>query len=187
MTKVFIIIGIALGALLIAGVVLSLVAPKRISVTNKQFIKASKQHVFDQLRYMKNFPKWSPFLVQDPEQKYTVSGQDGEVGATYSWEGVKEKSKGSQRVAKLKSTDEVFIECNITVPFQSNPTFSYSLVEKDGGVEVVQHFDTEMPVPSNIFGLLLNLKEKISATNKQGLELLKKVSENEKAASLTSK
>jgi RNA polymerase sigma-70 factor (ECF subfamily) len=35
MTKVFIIIGIALGALLIAGVVLSLVAPKRISVTNK--------------------------------------------------------------------------------------------------------------------------------------------------------
>lgn len=187
MTKTLIVIGIVLGALLIAGVILSLVAPKRISVTNKQFIHASKQQVFDQLRFMKNFPKWSPFLVQDPEQKYTVSGQDGEVGATYSWEGVKEKSKGSQRVAKLKSTDEVLIECNITVPFQSNPTFSYSLVERDGGVEVVQHFDTEMPVPSNIFGLLLNLKEKISATNKQGLELLKKVSENEKAASLTSK
>lgn len=187
MTKVLIIIGIALGALLIAGVVLSLVAPKRISVTNKQFIQASKQHVFDQLRYMKNFPKWSPFLVQDPEQTFTVSGQDGEVGATYSWEGVKEKSKGSQRVAKLKSTDEVVIECNITVPFQSNPTFTYSLTEKDAGVEVVQHFDTEMPVPSNIFGLLLNLKEKISTTNQQGLVLLKQVSEKEKTAALTSK
>lgn len=187
MTKTLIVIGIVLGALLIAGVILSLVAPKRISVTNKQFIHASKQQVFDQLRFMKNFPKWSPFLVQDPEQKYTVSGQDGEVGATYSWEGVKEKSKGSQRVAKLKSTDEVVIECNITVPFHANPTFNYSLVEKSGGVEVVQHFDTEMPVPSNIFGLLFGLKEKISASNKQGLDLLKKVSESKKTASLTSK
>ena len=187
MTKTLIVIGIVLGALLIAGVILSLVAPKRISVSNTTFINASKQHVFDQLRYMKNFPKWSPFLVQDPEQKYTVSGQDGEVGATFSWEGVKEKSKGLQRVAKLKSIDEVVIECNITVPFQSNPTFSYSLVEKDGGVEVVQHFDAEMPAPSNIFGLLLNLKEKISATNKQGLELLRQACENKKTPSLTSK
>ncbi|MFM9838453.1 MAG: hypothetical protein ACKVOQ_09335 [Cyclobacteriaceae bacterium] len=187
MTKTLIVIGIVLGALLIAGVILSLVAPKRISVSNTTFINASKQHVFDQLRYMKNFPKWSPFLVQDPEQKYSVSGTDGEVGATYSWEGVKEKSKGSQRVAKLKSNDQVVIECNITVPFQSNPTFSYELIEKNGGVEIVQQFDTEMPVPSNIFGLLLGLKEKISVTNKQGLDLLKKVSESEKAASLTSK
>jgi hypothetical protein len=187
MTKTLIVIGIVLGALLIAGVILSLVAPKRISVSNSTFINVSKQHVFDQLRYMKNFPKWSPFLVQDPEQKYTVSGKDGEVGATYSWEGVKEKSKGSQRVAKLKSTDEVVIECNITVPFQSNPTFSYSLVEKNGGVEVIQKFDTEMPAPSNIFCLLLGLKEKISSTNKQGLALLKQVSEGENTASLTSK
>jgi hypothetical protein len=166
MTKTLIIIGIALGALLVAGVILSLVAPKRISVTNKQFIKASKEQVYDQLRYMKNFPNWSPFRVQDPEQKFSVTGKDGEVGATFSWEGVKEKSKGSQRVAKLKVNEEVLIECAITVPFQSNPTFAYTLTEKDGGVDVVQQFDTEMPVPSNIFGLLLSLKEKISATNK---------------------
>lgn len=185
MTKTIIIIGIALGALLITGVILSLVAPKRISVTNKQFIMASKQHVFDQLRYMKNFPKWSPFLLNDPKQKYVISEQDGEVGATYSWEGVMEKSKGSQRVAKLQAYDEVVVECMITVPFQSNPTFTYKLIEKDGGVEVVQLFDTEIPVPSNIFGLLLGLKEKISVTNKQGLNLLKAVSESENVVSLT--
>jgi hypothetical protein len=187
MSKTIIIIGLALGALLVAGVILSLVAPKRISIRNAVFIQASKQQVFDQLRFMKNFPAWSPFRVQDPEQKYTVSGPDGEVGATFSWEGVKEKSKGSQRVAKLKGTDEVLVECAITVPFQSNPTFAYTLVEKDGGVEVVQQFDTEMPAPFNIFGLLLGLKGKISATNNQGLDLLKKVSESGNTASLTTK
>lgn len=187
MTKTLFIIGIALGALLVAGVILSLVAPKRISVRNTAFIKATKQQVYDQLRYMKNFPTWSPFRVQDPEQKFTITGKDGEVGAAFVWEGVKEKSKGSQRVAKLKADEEVLIECAITAPFQSNPTFAYTLTDKDGGVEVVQQFDTEMPVPSNIFGLLLGLKEKISATNKQGLDLLKKVSETSNPSSLTTK
>ncbi len=182
MTKTFIVFGIALGALLIAGVILSLVAPKRISVLNTAFIKATKQQVYDQLRYMRNFPTWSPFRAQDPEQKFSVTGKDGEVGATFSWEGVNEKSKGSQRVAKLKTNEEVLIECTITVPFQSNPTFAYTLAEKDGGVEVVQQFDTEMPVPSNIYGLLFGLKEKISASNKQGLTLLKKVSETSHTA-----
>jgi hypothetical protein len=178
MIKVIIIIGTVLGTLLIAGVILSLVAPKRITVQNTQFIKATKEQVYDQLRFMKNFPKWSPFLVQDPQQKYQVTGPDGEVGATYSWEGIKEKSKGSQRVAKLKAYEHVLIECTISAPFQSSPTFSYSLHEREGGIEVVQQFDAELPIPSNIFGLLFNLKQKISSTNQQGLILLKHVSEN---------
>jgi hypothetical protein len=183
MTKTFVIIGIALGVLLLAGVILSLIAPKKISVRSTQFIKASKLQVYDQIRFMKNFPNWSPFKVQDPEQKFVISGEDGAVGATFSWEGVKEKSKGSQKVVALRSGENVRIECQITMPFQSNPSFEYNLIEKDGGVEVIQQFDTEMPVPTNVIGLLLGLKSKIAQTNQQGLTLLKEVSE--KNAKLT--
>lgn len=178
------IIGIALGVITIAGVILTLVAPKRISVTNTQFIKASKQQVFDQLRFMKNFPNWSPFKVQDPEQKYTISGNDGQVGATFSWEGVKEKSKGLQKIVELKGNDYLKINCDITVPFQSNPTFAYQLREVNGGVELTQYFDTEMPVPANVFGMLMGLKTEIANINKQGLNLLKKVSEQHSTAAL---
>jgi hypothetical protein len=181
MTKTAIIIGIALGAVLITGVILSLVAPKRISISSKQFVKCSKQTVYDQLRYMKNFPNWSPFKVQDPEQKFTVTGHDGQVGATFSWEGVKEKSKGSQKVVALKENEKVDIQCNITQPFQANPYFSYTITEKNGGVEVTQQFDVDMPVPANVFGLLFGLKSKMTTTNELGLELLKKVAEHDNA------
>ncbi|MFN0201369.1 MAG: hypothetical protein ACKVTZ_07605 [Bacteroidia bacterium] len=186
MTKTVIIIGIALGAVLITGVILSLVAPKRISITSKQFIKSSKQTVYDQIRFMKNFPNWSPFKVQDPEQKFTVTGQDGQLGATFSWEGVKEKSKGSQKVVALKENEKVDIQCNITEPFQANPFFSYTISEKDSGVEVTQQFYVDMPIPANVFGLLFGLKSKMTATNEQGLTLLKKVAEQE-SIKLTSK
>jgi hypothetical protein len=182
MTKAMIFIGVALGAVLITGVILSLVAPKKISVRSRHFIRASKQQVFDQLRFMKNYPDWSPFLVQDPEQKFVISGTDGEIGATYSWEGVKEKSKGSQSVIAMDGNDGFKIQCQITEPFQAQPSFTYSLTEKNGGIEIIQDFESEMPVPANIFGLLLGLKNKIAATNHQGLNLLKQAAEKKSLA-----
>ena len=45
-------------------------------------------------------------------------------------------------------------------------------------------FESEMPIPSNIFGMLMGLKEKISATNKHGLELLKKATEKQLTANI---
>ncbi|MBU6343366.1 MAG: SRPBCC family protein [Bacteroidetes bacterium] len=171
--------GIVLGTILIAGIFLALIAPKRISITSTQFIQAPIASVYDQLRFMKNFPDWSPFRQQDPEQKFSVSGPDGQVGATYNWEGVKEKSKGVQQVIALKENEKVDIQCHITVPFQANPTFSYTLSEAHGGVMVQQQFDVDMPLPANIIGLLLGLKAKMAETNQQGLALLKKVAEQE--------
>ncbi len=177
MKKIVKIIGITLSVIVVTGVILSLVAPKKISVTNTQFVKASKQAVFDQLRFMKNFPNWSPFIKQDPEQQYTISGTDGAVGASYSWVGVKEKSKGTQKIVSISGLDKIVIGCSITEPFQSNPTFVYTLTEKNEGVELVQQFDTDMPIPTNVIGLLMGLKAEITATNKQGLALLKKAVE----------
>jgi hypothetical protein len=173
MTKILMMIGIALGALLIAGVVLALVAPKRISIRNTIFIQAAAPQVYDHLRFMGNFPNWSPFKAQDPEQKFSISGPDGALGATFHWEGVKEKSKGAQTVVALQPNHSVKIQCDITEPFQSKPTFTYNLAEQNGGVTLVQDFEVEMPVPANVFGLLFGLKSKIGATNLQGLNLLK--------------
>lgn len=184
MSKTIIIIGSILGVLLVTGVILALVAPKRISVRNSQFIMASKADVFNQLRFMKNFPSWSPFRVQDPEQKFFISGNDGQIGATFNWEGVNEKSKGSQTIIAMKENESLKMKCNITIPFEARPEFNYELSEKNGGVEVVQFFESEMPIPSNIFGMLMGLKEKISATNKHGLELLKKATEKQLTANI---
>jgi hypothetical protein len=43
---------------------------KNIQIVSKVNIKGSKQEVVDMIRYLNNFPKWSPFLAEDPSQKY---------------------------------------------------------------------------------------------------------------------
>jgi len=182
MTKTIMIISIVPGLMLIVGVILSFFAPKKISVQSVNFVNASRQQVFDQIRFMKNFPNWSPFLIQDPQQKFSISGIDGQVGATFSWEGVGEKSKGSQTVVYLSGNDNLTIQCNITEPFQSSPVFAYTLKDKNGGVEIIQNFEAPMPFPSNVFGLLFGVKNRMALTNQQGLELLKKVAEQSETA-----
>ena len=62
-------------------------ALKNIQIVKSVTVKGSKQEVFDMVRYLNNFPKWSPFLAQDPAQKYEVKGTDGSVGAQYHWNG----------------------------------------------------------------------------------------------------
>jgi hypothetical protein len=173
MTKTLKIFGIAFGFLVLAGIALALVAPKHISIRSTQWVAGTKQQVFDHIRHLNNFPGWSPFLKADPQQKHWVTGNDGQVGATFHWVGVAEESEGKQVIVGLEGNSVIRVRCEITVPFEAQPTFVYTLTEKDGGVEVVQQFDNDMPVPANVFGMLFGLEAQMAATNQEGLALLK--------------
>ena len=167
-------------AALITGscILLALAAPHEIKVTKSIVIKAPKTTVYDKLRFMKMFPSWSPWLVNDPEQHYTISHTDGEVGATYSWTGVKEKSKGYQVITRLEKEAMVAIDCHISEPFVSQPTFTYRISTTNEGVLVEQDFKTDMPFPANVFSVLFNLKKEIGDANALGLQRLKTVTEH---------
>ena len=79
---IFTIIAIALAAFICFGLYKAS-GLKNIQIVKTVTIKASNQEVFDMVKYLKNFPKWSPFLAEDPTQKYEVKGTDGTVGAQY--------------------------------------------------------------------------------------------------------
>jgi hypothetical protein len=178
------VIGLALGALAVGVIVLSLVAEREILITSTEQIQGTRQEVFNQLSRMKNFPNWSPYRYQDPQQKFSFSGDDGKVGGTFHWEGVKEKSRGKQTLAATNGKDQLTIKCDIMVPFESHPTFAYELKEKGGSIHVVQKFSVNMPFPSNIFAKLFGVKPYLTQTNKRGLSLLKAYIEGLKNGSI---
>jgi hypothetical protein len=113
-------------------------------------------------------------LIEDPNQKNWVSGADGQVGATFYWEGVAVKSKGAQKITALVENEHVTMQCDITAPFVARPTFEYSITEQNGEIVVTQNFSTDLGVPGNVFGMLFGLKKQMAATNELGLQMLKK-------------
>jgi hypothetical protein len=176
MTNTVIIIAIALVAFIGFGLY------KASGLTNIQIIKSvtirgSKEDIFDMVRYLKNFPKWSPFLAQDPNQKYEVKGIDGSVGAQYHWEGNKGKDLGYQEIVKIEDYKFVGMRCDIQKPFVAKPSFEYYFTETVNGIEVKQDFKLKSGLIDAFFMWLFGAKSGMEKTNQQGLDLLKKAVE----------
>ena len=149
-----------------------------IQIVTSVTIKSSKEQVFDMVRYLKNFPKWSPFMAQDPTQKYEVKGTDGEVGAQYHWDGNKGKDLGYQEIVRVDTFTYVGMRCDIQKPFVAKPTFEYYFKETAHGIEVKQDFKLKSGLMDAFFMWLFGAKSEMEKTNQQGLNLLKKVLEH---------
>jgi hypothetical protein len=145
-----------------------------IRIVKSVTIKGSKEEVFDMVLYLKNFPKWSPFLAADPAQKYEVKGIDGKVGAQYHWDGNGGKDLGFQEIVKIDDQKFIGMKCDIQKPFVAKPTFDYYFTETANGVEVKQDFKVESDLVSAFFMWLFGAKADMAKMNQQGLDLMKK-------------
>jgi len=151
---------------------------KSIQITTSTTIKGSKQEVFDMVKYLKNFPKWSPFLAQDPSQKYNIKGTDGSIGAQYHWDGNKGKDIGYQEIVKIDELSYVGKICDIQKPFVAKPSFDYYFSGNVGGIVVKEEFKLESGLKDAFFLWVFGAKSEMENTNQQGLDLLKKAVEN---------
>jgi hypothetical protein len=149
-----------------------------IQIVKSVTINGSKEEVFDMVRYLKNFPKWSPFLEQDPTQKYEVKGVDGNIGSQYHWNGNKGKDLGYQEIVKVDTFSYIGMKCDIQKPFVAKPTFEYYFTETANGIVVKQDFKVNSPLIDAVFMWLFGAKSEMEKTNQHGLELLKKAVEN---------
>ncbi|SNV32129.1 Uncharacterised protein [Chryseobacterium taklimakanense] len=169
---IFAIIGIALAAFIGFGLYKASVL-KSIQIVKTVKINSTKQETFDMVKYLSNFPKWSPFLAQDPTQKYEVRGTDGAIGAQYHWEGNKGKDLGYQEIVKIEEPNFIRMKCDIQKPFVAKPTFDYYFTETSNGIEVKQDFKLESGLVDAFFMWLFGAKAEMEKSNQQGLDLLK--------------
>ncbi|MGP1993575.1 SRPBCC family protein [Zobellia laminariae] len=136
-------------------------------------INADAETTFDNVLYLKNFPKWSPFYEADPTQKTEVKGNDGQVGAQFHWEGNKGKDLGYQEIKEIRPLEYIKMECDIQKPFKANPTFEYSFSQTGNIVKVTQDFNLESGLVDSFFMWLFGAKKEMEKMNARGLELLK--------------
>jgi hypothetical protein len=150
---------------------------QQIQIVKTVQINANSQQVFDMVKYLGNFPKWSPFLVADPSQKYKVLGTDGTVGAQYHWDGNGGKDLGFQEIKEIEELKYVGMQCDIQKPFQAKPTFEYYFTETPEGIQVKQDFKVQTPLLGAFFMWLGGAKASMAKMNQDGLNNLKKATE----------
>lgn len=176
MKKVFLTIAIVLVAFIGFGLYQASKI-QNLQIIKSVTIKGSQKEVFDMVRYLNNFPKWSPFLAADPTQKYEVKGIDGTVGASYHWVGNGGEDVGHQTIMQIDTLSFIGMKCDIQKPFAAQPTFDYSFKQTPNGIEVSQDFQLQSGLVDAFFMWAFGAVKEMENTNQQGLDLMKKAIE----------
>lgn len=171
-TLLLILLGLAI---LIA--ILGLFAKKDYHIERSIDIDAPLPVVHEQVRFLKNFHKWSAWSKLDPNMKWSVEGTDGAVGATYAWSGDKKVGKGSQTLTSVEP-GEVKMTVNFTEPWESSSPVSIKLAEKDGKIHVSWGFDMRIGFPMNGFAMFTDIDAAIGKDFQKGLDNLKTLCES---------
>ncbi|NJB37223.1 SRPBCC family protein [Croceivirga sp. JEA036] len=163
-------------AILLTGIVFVLIAAnatKHIYLENSITIQAPLERVFNQVRYLEKFPEWSPFLEVDPNQKITVTGTDGTIGAQYHWVGNQGKDIGYQELTAMEEQAKLVFKCTIEKPYTAAPQFTYLFVPVGNATKVIQKFELKSGTMNAIFMWLFGTKKQMQQLNARGLQLLK--------------
>ncbi len=169
---------------LIAGVVglllvVSLLSPKSIQDERSIVIKAPKEIIFEQVKYLKNHENWSPWKDKDPQMKNTFTGEDGTVGAASSWQStVKGVGNGTQTIASIVENESV--ETDLLFDGQGKAKGFIRLKDTTDGVQVTWGFHADVPVPFNLM-LLLPAGDDAGRDFEAGLQKLKALCESKAA------
>ncbi len=146
---------------------------QHINIQKTVNIQSDMQTTFDNVLYLKNFTKWSPFYEADPNQKTNIKGTDGQVGAQFYWEGNQGKDPGYQEITEIRPLNYIKMECDIQKPFKANPTFEYSFPKTGNVIKVVQEFNFKSGLVDSFFMWLFGAKNDMEKMNARGMEFLK--------------
>lgn len=122
--------------------------------------------------------KWSPWKQKDPDIIQTITGTDGTVGATQSWESkVKNVGEGSQTIVRVEEPHTFDTKLVFLKPFKSIAEGYVKLVEEGSGTRATWGFKSQMPYPMNLMKLFMNFEKGMDKDFGQGLGRLKQLCE----------
>lgn len=153
-----------------------LFARKNYHIERSVEIDAPQALIHEHARYFKNFHTWSPWQHLDPNQKESIEGPDGQVGAVHKWVGNDDVGEGQQTITAI-TPDRIDTEVKFIKPFEStSPTFM--AFKADGKKTTVSWaMDIHIAFPWNGMAMFTDVDAGVGKDYEQGLQNLKKVCE----------
>lgn len=159
-------------------VVMGLFARKKYHIERSIEIEAPREVVFEQIRLIKNYEKWSPWHDLDLNMKTSLEGEDGTVGTIYRWEGNEDAGKGSQRITAIHAPDRIDLEVSLLDPWKSSSPMFFTLEDKTPKTRVTWGFDMIIGFPWNGLAMFTDVQTRVGKDYERGLGNLKKLCEH---------
>ncbi len=169
---------------LVVLIVIALIAAAFISkevVYEKSItINVPVEMAWENVNSLEDLDKWSPWNDIDPNMKKEMTGTDGEIGATASWESdVEDVGKGSQTIAKIEAPNLFETDLKFYSPYESEAKGYIKLAKEADATKVTWGFQSEVPYPFNLMMLFSNMEDSMGEVWSNGLSKLKQLCEED--------
>lgn len=142
-------------------------------------IQAPQEEIWKNISLFSNFEKWDPWKARDSAMLRSISGTDGTVGATYSWQGNKAVGSGSQTFKTIHPFEHIAIDLQCIKPFAFQAAVFYHLQPAANATKVTWGFDTKMTYPFNAVSyFFMDRDARMDQVFSAGLANLKKLCES---------
>lgn len=156
-------------------IIVMLLMGKKYHFEKSIVINAPTEKVWQNINSMKAFNQWNPWMKLDPNLKVDYSGNSGQVGDAYCWDGNEEVGSGCQEITALDLNRKQSTKMLFKKPFESDATSDMILVAQGNATQVTWSLDCELDYPMNLMKLFMDSQMNKSYT--EGLNALKTISE----------
>jgi effector-binding domain-containing protein len=165
-----------IGIILFIALALIFFAPTTMHVERTVEINAPASIVWNDIIRFEKFNEWNTWKQMDSTARFTVTGDDGTIGATDSWKGSK-IGEGKLQHLSMDTYKSVTQKLTFLSPFPSESDVFFNLSEAAGKTKVIWGFDTRYKRPQNVMSLFM--KGALETDLDQGLSNLKSMAEAE--------
>lgn len=173
--KIFRLLFFFILALALTTGLLSLLMATSQKIKRSITINAPAAVIFEQLKQLNNFHRFSVWGAQDSSIQYTLSGTDGTPGASISWKGDPAISgEGKIELTSLAKPHTVAHTIHFSNPKKGKASSVFSIIETEkNSTTVTWYFELFTPRPQNIFNLFFDLDKEMGKDFETGLAALK--------------
>lgn len=147
------IIGIIVGVLVAAILIVPLFSPSPAQVSSEIEIALEPAQIFPSVASFKNREAWDPWVASDSTTVVTIESKPGFVGSTYAWDG-ELVSTGKMEVISLEENKYIKSDLyfgDVEIPALVEWTFEPA----EGGTYVVWSFSQETAYPFGRLGMMI--------------------------------
>jgi hypothetical protein len=167
-----ILIGIV--SIIVLLLIVALFVPKSYTVSVKETINKPRQEVYDYIRILKNQDEYSVWVMEDPNLKPEITGEDGTVGAIQRWNSTDDNvGEGEQEITAL-TPDRIDVDLRFKRPFEGTAKAANILnAISENQTELTAEFYSNDQYPMNLMSYFFGRKM-IEKAEKDNLMNIKK-------------
>lgn len=166
-------VAIILMALITLLVLLGLTGKDHFRYERSVTIDAPATVVYGHISTLAGMDQWSPWNELDPQMRKRIEGEDGTVGAVYSWEGNDKVGKGEQRIDSLVPDKLVRTRLRIIEPWSSESDALVELQPEEAGTRVTWAMVGRNDFMGRLMAKFMDMDAMVGKDFEKGLAMLK--------------